>query len=78
MKIGGKRDFERNLWFEREERESFHSVGEKRRVRVGSMKNFPLKRERPKSFDKNYKFTLGSTLRVDSWHRKIQKNDEKI
>ena len=79
MKIGGKRNFERNLRFEREERESFRSVGERRRrVRVGSTKNFSIKRERPKDFIKNYKFTLGSTLGVDSWHKKIQKNDRKI
>ena len=51
MKIGGKRDFERNLRFKREERESFHSVGERRRrVRVGSTKKFSIKRERPKGF----------------------------
>ena len=27
---------------------------------------------------KNFKYVLGSTLGVDSWHRKIQKNDEII
>ena len=51
MKIGEKRDFERNLRFERVERESFHSVGERRRrVRVGSMKKFFNKKRAPKGF----------------------------
>ena len=44
---------------------------------VGSREVFQQK-EAPERFDQNYKFTLGSILTVDSWHREIHKNDEII
>ena len=44
---------------------------------VGSREVFQQK-EASERFGQNYKFTLGSTLGVDPWHREIQKNDETI
>ena len=39
---------------------------------------FSNKIEHPIGFNKNYKFTLRSTLGVDSWLTEIQKNNEII
>ena len=52
---------------------------EGRRQRVGSAQGEIFNKKRaPEGFSHYYKFTLGSTLGVDSWHREIQKNDEII
>ena len=78
MRDGGRGVFGEELGFEEEERESFGLV-EGRRRRVGSAQGrFSNKRKCPKDLVKNYKFTLGSILGVDSWHREIQKNNETI
>ena len=73
-----ERNFEKNLGFEEEERETFGSK-EGRRWRVGSAQGeISNKKGAPEGFSHYYKFTLGSTLGVDSWHREIQKNDKII
>ena len=68
-------DLERKLRFQEEERETFGLV-EGRRRRVGSAQGeISNKKRAPEGFSHYYKFTLGSTLGVDSWYRKIQTND---
>ena len=78
MRDGGRRVFGKEPGFEEEEWESFGLVEGGRR-RVGSAQGrFSNKRKHLNDLIKNYKFTLGSTLGVDSWHREIQKNGEII
>ena len=71
-------EFWEKLGFEEEERESFGLV-EGRRRRVGSAQGrVSNKKKASEKFSQYYKFTLGSTLGVDSWHREIQKDYEII
>ena len=52
---------------------------EGRRWRVGSaQREISNKKRAPKGFTQYYKFTLWSTLEVDSWHREIQKNNNTV
>ena len=78
VKNNGSRDLREILDLREKRWRPFGSVGGRRRRAESAQEKISNKKRAPEEFWQNCKITLGSTLGVDSWHRKIHKNDEKI